>query len=288
MPMSIPPGSMNTSATPVPHAGTTNNLMYIPQVQNLPTTSSAQTGNSQQALTTPPPWIVSLCEQIAQLTSTTSEIYKRTERLETIETKICTIESSLMNLRRSVDAANERITKVEQSCQFMSNTFEEIRSENNQLRQSVNDLKETEKIANDDIVHLSKTAYQTQDKNQRLYDDILYLQTRSMRFNLLFSGLPDQGQNENTEEVVKTFIKKELEITEDTPIQVTHRLGPYRQSQSRPRTIVAHFQQLKDKDKIKMAAKTLAGKPFGINDQYPREIAERRKELYPVYRKARR
>ncbi|XP_041361932.1 uncharacterized protein LOC121377901 [Gigantopelta aegis] len=142
------------------------------------------------------------------------------------------------------------------------------------------------KTANEDIFHLSKNMNEVQEENQRLYDEILYLQTRSMRFNSLFSGIPDQGQDENTEDVLKSFIKKELEIEDDLPIQVTHRLGPYRPSNQRPRTIVAHFRQLKEKDKIKQAAKKPAGKPFGINYQFPREIAERRNELYPIFREA--
>ncbi|XP_041367046.1 uncharacterized protein LOC121381762 [Gigantopelta aegis] len=134
---------------------------------------------------------------------------------------------------------------------------------------------------------MSRCLFDLQDENRHLNDEILHLQTRSKRFNLLFSGIVHHGQEENTEDMLKAFIKKELEITEDVPIQVTHRLGPFRESQNRHRTIVAHFQNLKDKDKIKNAAKKLARKPFGINDQFPREIAERRKRLYPVFREVR-
>ena len=76
-----------------------------------------------------------------------------------------------------------------------------------------------------------------------------------MRFNLIFSGIPDQGQVENTEEVLQTFFKNELDIPDPIPIQIAHRLGVYRESQWKPRSLVAHFQLLKDKDKIKNAAK---------------------------------
>ena len=62
----------------------------------------------------------------------------------------------------------------------------------------------------------------------------LYLQHITMRFNLLFYGVPDGGQTEDTEVALSTFLEKEIDIT-DAPVQVTHRLGPYSQNQKSPK-----------------------------------------------------
>ena len=94
---------------------------------------------------------------------------------------------------------------------------------------------------------------------------------------------PAPGQTEDTEVALSTVLEKEIDVN-DAPVQVTHRLGPYNENQKRPRTIVVHFARLKHKARILKAAKKLAGKPFGISEQYPQKISERRKQLYPIYK----
>jgi hypothetical protein len=44
-------------------------------------------------------------------------------------------------------------------------------------------------------------------------DDILDMRCHSMKYNLIFSGIPEPSniKEENTEEVVKSFIGRELE-----------------------------------------------------------------------------
>ena len=98
---------------------------------------------------------------------------------------------------------------------------------------------------------------------------------------------PAPGQTEDTEVALSTFLEKEIDVN-DAPVQVTHRLGPFNENQKKPRTIVAYFARLKDKARILKAAKKLADKPSGISEQYPQEISERRKQLYPIYKQARR
>ena len=51
-----------------------------------------------------------------------------------------------------------------------------------------------------------------------------------MRFNLLFHGVPESGQKENTEDVLTAFLEKEIVIT-SVSIQVSCRLGSYHENQ---------------------------------------------------------
>ena len=62
-------------------------------------------------------------------------------------------------------------------------------------------------------------------------------------------------------------------------MHVTHRLEHYRENQSKPRTTVGPFEKLKDKNRIRRAAKKRVGKLYGISDQILQETAEKRKEL---------
>ena len=57
-----------------------------------------------------------------------------------------------------------------------------------------------------------------------------------MKDNLLFSGIPETRTEKNTEEVVKTFIKDNLNIERDIPFHVAHILCKRRDG--RPRSII--------------------------------------------------
>jgi hypothetical protein len=64
-----------------------------------------------------------------------------------------------------------------------------------------------------------------------------------------------------------------------------HRFG--RTGTGKPRPIVAKFVLYKDKELVQKSSKKLKGTHYGISDMYPREINERRKDLYPHYKRAR-
>ena len=107
------------------------------------------------------------------------------------------IDQSLGTLNLGLKSANERIDKTEDSCQFLSNGFDEINDERKSVKQSVECLEKNMQISQEDIYYLSKNLRETQDENDRLHDEILHLQVRSMRFNLLFYGVEDGGPAEN-------------------------------------------------------------------------------------------
>ena len=66
-----------------------------------------------------------------------------------------------------------------------------------------------------------------------------------MKDNLLFSGLPEtpspdgHEDAQQTEIIISDFIKNKLQINENIPLQVAHRLK--RRRDGRPRSIVAKF-----------------------------------------------
>ena len=49
-----------------------------------------------------------------------------------------------------------------------------------------------------------------------------------------------------------------------------------------PRPLLARFLYYNDLVQVKRARTCLRGKPFGINEQFPMEIEQRRKQLYPI------
>ena len=54
-----------------------------------------------------------------------------------------------------------------------------------------------------------------------------------------------------------------------------------------PRPIVAKFQRFKQKEQVKRSKVKLKGKNhYGISEQFPKEVNEKRKELSPIYKRA--
>ena len=62
-----------------------------------------------------------------------------------------------------------------------------------------------------------------------------------------------------------------------------HRMGARRENKTRP--IVVKFLRYTEKEKIKKAGfDALRNTPYGVSDQYPPEINERRRLLLPILR----
>ena len=78
-----------------------------------------------------------------------------------------------------------------------------------------------------------------------------------------------------------------MKIESDIQLNRVHRMGKPRAAGSFPRPIVARFERYKDREAVRRAApRTLVGTAFGVNEQYSKEVEDRRMKLYPVMREA--
>jgi len=95
-----------------------------------------------QSLTTPPPWAVSLMDDV-------KSIKQKVERIESVEKAVNNITVKLNQLETKVDSIDKRVIDVEKNCAFINEKYEnhstELKSaqkEIKQLHQSCNTLKE--------------------------------------------------------------------------------------------------------------------------------------------------
>ena len=72
----------------------------------------------------------------------------------------------------------------------------------------------------------------------------------------------------------------ELGINWNIEFVKVHRFGKFRKGKNRP--IVARFLYESDRVAVRGNAFKLNGSEFGIHEQFPQVIEERRKTLYPV------
>ena len=113
-----------------------------------------------------------------------------------------------------------------------------------------------------------------------------------MRENLIFTGIPESdirhGEQENCEALIKEFLISEMHIHTDIQFDRVHRLGKFRPNKNYPRPIIAKFTNYKDKENVRRAAqKPLIGTQFRVNEHFPQEIENKRKQLYPEAKRAR-
>ncbi|KAH3795397.1 hypothetical protein DPMN_148947 [Dreissena polymorpha] len=104
---------------------------------------------------------------------------------------------------------------------------------------------------------------------------------RDMRNNIIIYGLSEK-MSYNDRTLVIRFLENELEIeTEGMMIDRAHRLGRincHLNDQKRP--MIVRFRDYVDTETILARALKLKRSLFGIDRQYPKEIARARKELY--------
>ena len=110
------------------------------------------------------------------------------------------------------------------------------------------------------------------ENTQKLAD----IQDRSMRDNLLFTGIPENS-HEDPEHTVKDILQNKLGIP-GVELERVHRIGPYNSNKTnRPRTILAKFSRFKDREMVRKNANKLKGTRIGIHEQFGKETNDRRK-----------
>lgn len=165
------------------------------------------------------------------------------------------------------------------SLEFSQSQIESLQKANNEMDKKISEITTTIKCLS--------------NENKLLKESLLDIQCRNMRDNLIFSGIPEQIQD-NPEQAIKDFMHSSLKLPKETVNNITfhrvHRLGSNNNKNTdnkRPRPIIAKFEHYKQKDLVKSKGKELRGTTFGLNDQFPREIQDRRRILVPLMKQFR-
>ena len=106
---------------------------------------------------------------------------------------------------------------------------------------------------------------------------------------MLFHGIEEsEDAIEDCEATLREFMRDKLRIEDEEPVPLknVHRIGKKDDSRrgDRPRTMIAKFVYYKDLTKVKQSARNLKDTGYGISEQYPTEVEDVRKKLYPIAR----
>ena len=85
---------------------------------------------------------------------------------------------------------------------------------------------------------------------------------------------------ETTEIVLRNFLHEQMKVAKDVVDKMgfdrVHRMGA--KEEGKQRAIVAKFSLFKEREFVRKQWKTLQGTHFYVNEQFPREIAEKQKK----------
>ena len=227
--------------------------------------------------------------------ATESKIEKQNIRMTNMETQvgqITTYKQTLIQTATKVETLSDEMKSVhvkmreyDKSIQGYSDMCDDITASNSQTDSQIESL-----IQKVNTLDQCQNVLETKqcDTEEKLID----VQWRTMRENLVFSGIPEsdvqRGEQEDWEALIKEFLKSEMNITTQIQFDRVQRLEKFKANQRYPRPIIAKFTNYKEKEHVRRKApNTLIGTPFGVNEHYPTKIEQRRKLLYPEAKRAR-
>ena len=130
------------------------------------------------------------------------------------------------------------------------------------------------------------------ENENKVKEQMLDLQCREMRDNLLFFNVPEErGETDSDcEAKILDIMQEDMQIENaktEIKLHRTHRIGRYYNGKNRP--IVTKFAYYPDRERVRKSGAMLKENrsPYSVGQQYPKEVQERRKALVPIMKQAR-
>jgi hypothetical protein len=231
--------------------------------------------------------------------------------VDDLKKEILSVSGRVIKLENLSTDLTVKVMEFESSCQAISNLFDnadkQIKTNTRNIIHHDQRLKKLEENPNESNADRSQSEKMeclhrvleykiksgntsisqipTNNEIRELQESVTDLQCRSMKNNLIFTNLAEQP-TEDVERKLRTFIFEKLGIEHKIEIGNVHRFG--KRYNDRPIPIVARFLYLKDLRMVLDQATWLKNTPFGIHQQFPKSIEDKRLKLYPVLKDAKR
>jgi len=197
---------------------------------------------------------------------------KKMGAIESIEKRIGALEKDINKLWVAID---ERVQKVDQRVTRLE-----------------------DKVDGADIhaAQLSERMQELEKERDTLRDNVSYLQSQTMRNNLIFTGVVEDNttgneQPEITERKLRQHLQDAFKIARDVVDSIkferVHR-SPGSPTPGKVRNIVAKFTFFKERELVRKLWKQLDGSVYRVFEQFPQEVIEKRRKLVPQMKEARR
>ena len=212
---------------------------------------------------------------------------------------------ALDSVQASLTAVIDKLTNIETTQNKLSKSVETHTNELKNIKTDINSLRHDSKKEMNEIKSvLNSQAAEIADSKKQingLFEEIKVLKkerleakrrqiddnARMRRNNLIFHGIPeDENETDDiTEKKIRNFIKETMKIPQEQNIQRVHRLGKPRPKTSNghrdSRPIIVLFAFFKQREFIRSKRFDLDRSLFKLSEDFPIEIREARKALFP-------
>ena len=216
---------------------------------------------------------------MSELIQNVNQIKLSMTKLDQIERTVNAINMKVSDLEGKMNSMEPRVSEVEKSCAFISGENDDRKKELERTKVEINKLRT-------ECTNIQSNTNYLKARNHTLEAKVTDLESRSMRDNLLFYGISERGQQENCEQLVKGVCTDTLGLAEaeNMTFDRVHRVGTFSKNKVRP--IVAKFHYFREREIIRQKAyennAALKRMNLGIGRQWPSEVRETRKALFPI------
>ena len=222
-------------------------------ISSTPTKKSGQKSTEFQH--EPPAWFTEVSQKLF------TNFDQVNHRLGAIEEKLNKFEKDLHEMNGSIEFASKQAKDAAANANQALKKSEELKIENEELKSSIQVLKTR----------------------------LIQQESHSRRNNLLFINIAEKNEKEtwaDCENVVRAVLQNEMDIMswEDIKFERVHRIGTKIAGRIRP--IIAKFCYYKERELVWGCRKKLANKDTKLSEDYPPEILEERRTLYPILKAA--
>jgi hypothetical protein len=198
------------------------------------------------------------------------------DRLDTIDLAIETTNAKLGTLSELQIRMNTLETESEHMKTRVSEVEDDLMSHKHATEKMLTHIQSLEAQVQQSV-HENQILF-NESKAQK--DKLLHFECHTRRENLQFIGIPESRYEMCEDHTVKICLDSGLDINRWS-IARAHRLGPFNKQYRRP--IIVKFQHCKERDSIwqcRRMIKSLCN--VTITEDYPTEIVDRRRRLYPI------
>ena len=237
---------------------------------------------------------------VNRLDTLEGRVAKSEKDLNKAMTCITKTEADLSEAKRAISKLEQEARETDTCIDGYSNMYDGLRDDITSLKTGSHTMKKSVMSTESSVSELMSEVTTSRDE---LREEILDLKCRSMRDNLFFFGI-EEGEEEDCEFVLRTFVSRRMKVRKAISFERVHRVGrkqenqlrpsqenqqrPSQENKQRPRPIVAKFTYFQDRELVRRQAPiTLKGSDYWVQEQFPPEVEQRRKALYPIMREER-
>ncbi|KAK3099878.1 hypothetical protein FSP39_011092 [Pinctada imbricata] len=271
-----------------------NNILYRTPDERYCAENAGNAENAENIAYVSTPLIAgnacSTSSQFAEINQKLEFIMQKLQKLDVIEERMNRLDTRMDSLESRVVATEKINDEFEKSVKYVSGKCDEFQLKSNEItalsktmekqRKDITDLSDNIERQKAEMEKLNREMAQATEKKKELEESVLDLRCRSMKYNLVFTGVDGESREENTEGRIRDFIYYDLGIDSHMEFCNVHRFGRFVRGKCRP--IVARFVYNQDRDAVLRNAYKLKGTQCGVHEQFPKEVEDKRRELYPI------